>query len=37
MDPSTHWIRGRVGLIAGLDKQARGKVLAFAGDGTPVV
>jgi hypothetical protein len=34
--PSTHWIGGWVGLSAGLDTEARGKIFASAGDRTAV-
>jgi hypothetical protein len=35
-DPGTHWTGAWVGLRAGLDTEAGGKFLPFAGDRTPV-
>jgi hypothetical protein len=36
-DPGTHWTGGWVGLRAGLDTEARGKILCLCRDRTPVV
>jgi hypothetical protein len=35
--PSTHWIEGRFGLRAGLDREARGKILCLFRGSNPVL
>jgi hypothetical protein len=36
-NPHAHWTGGRVGTRAGLDEEARGKILSPVRDQTPVI